>query len=323
MGTVFGQVETGGGIYQVLNGAPKPATGEYFLLENRQKASSTFDAGLPSSGLLVWHIDEAKTNNRSECAPTTAGACAATHYKVALLQADGNFSLETTTNNSGDSGDPFPGSSDKTALTSTSTPNNLLYSGVSSGFSLVNISPSSSTMTADVVFGALADYELEVSTYGGTGTVTSSPAGINCSSSCSADFYNGQVVQLTAVPGEGYSFANWSGDCTGGGACFLTMTGSRAVTANFIPAPVVCMIMHDATCYQTVADAYVTISGVEDIYLSASYSSAGSFDFNRDVGVKLAGGYDEGFAGNAGATSSIGPVTVSAGTVELENIVIQ
>jgi hypothetical protein len=323
MGTPFGQVETESGIYQIRNGTPQPATGEYFLLENRQKTGSTFDAGLPSSGLLVWHIDEAKTNNDSACAPTTAGACSATHYKVALLQADGNFSLETTTNNSGDSGDPFPGTSNKTVLASTSTPNNLLYSGAASGFSLVNISPSASTMTADVVFGTLADYELAVSAYGGAGSVISSPAGINCSSSCSSDFYNGQVVQLTAVPGAGYSFAHWSGDCTGSGACSLAMTASRTVTANFIPAPAVCEIMHDGTCYPTIADAYAALPGADSIYLAASCATGESVAFNRDVVVTLAGGYDGGFTGNTGATSSIGPVTVSGGTVVLENIVIK
>ncbi len=322
MGTPFSQVETGSGVYQILNGTPQPASGEYFLLENRQKTGTTFDAGLPGSGLLVWHIDETKTTNTSECAPATAGVCAGTHYKVALLQADGLFELENNTS-SGNTGDPFPGSTNRTVLTSTSTPTNLLYSGASSGFSLVNISPSASTMTADVVFGTLATYPLNVANYGGSGTITSSPAGINCSSSCSGAFYNGQVVQLTAVPATGYNFTGWSGDCTGSGACAATMTGSRNVTANYAAVQAGCMIMRGSSCYGTLADAYASVSGTDEIMLSASYSTASAFDFNRNVVVKLAGGYGDGFTGNAGATSSIGSVTVATGTVEMENIVIR
>ena len=67
---------------------------EYFLVENRQQ--SGLDASLPGPGLLVWHIDEAIANNTNE-----------SHYKVALIQADGLRQLEGNTNR-GDPGDPFP-----------------------------------------------------------------------------------------------------------------------------------------------------------------------------------------------------------------------
>ena len=38
-------------------------TGEFFLVENRQKTG--YDAGLPGCGLLIWHIDESVTSNNS------------------------------------------------------------------------------------------------------------------------------------------------------------------------------------------------------------------------------------------------------------------
>jgi len=70
----------------------------------------------------------------------------------------------------------------------------------------------------------------------GTGTVTSSPAGINCGSDC-WEFYpiaNATVVTLTAVPDLGYGFTGWSGaGCTGTGTCTVTMNASRTVTATF------------------------------------------------------------------------------------------
>ena len=67
----------------------------------------------------------------------------------------------------------------------------------------------------------------------GSGTVTSSPAGISCGSTCSASYPNGQVITLQPSPGSGYSFAGWSGACSGTGSCTVTMNANTAVTATF------------------------------------------------------------------------------------------
>ena len=69
----------------------------------------------------------------------------------------------------------------------------------------------------------------------GTGTVTSSPAGIDCGSTCTATYDSGTLVTLTASPATGATFANWSGPggCTGTGTCSVTLTAARSVTATF------------------------------------------------------------------------------------------
>ncbi len=67
----------------------------------------------------------------------------------------------------------------------------------------------------------------------GTGSVSSSPAGIACPSTCSASFTSSTVVTLTATPAAGSTFAGWSGACTGTGTCSVTMTAAKAVTATF------------------------------------------------------------------------------------------
>ena len=71
----------------------------------------------------------------------------------------------------------------------------------------------------------------------GSGTVTSSPAGINCGSTCAASFTSSTSVALTAAPGAGSTFAGWSGDCSGTGMCQVTMSQARAVTATFTNSP--------------------------------------------------------------------------------------
>jgi len=67
----------------------------------------------------------------------------------------------------------------------------------------------------------------------GGGTVTSSPAGINCVSTCSALFDSGTVVTLTATPGATSTFTGWSGACTGTGTCVVTMDAAKSVTSTF------------------------------------------------------------------------------------------
>jgi M6 family metalloprotease-like protein len=121
---------------------------EYYLIENRQFIG--FDAGLPGTGLAIWHIDEAKAsyNNRDnsqECLP--ASDCTDTHYRVALMQADGYSDLETGYNR-GDGGDLYPGSTANTAFTTASLPDNLLYNGVSSHVSISSITEANATITA-------------------------------------------------------------------------------------------------------------------------------------------------------------------------------
>ncbi|MBU6414971.1 lamin tail domain-containing protein, partial [Patescibacteria group bacterium] len=70
----------------------------------------------------------------------------------------------------------------------------------------------------------------------GAGSVTSEPAGISCANSCvedSEDFVSGTAVSLVAVAADNSEFAGWTGDCSGTGACSVSMTGAKSVSAVF------------------------------------------------------------------------------------------
>jgi hypothetical protein len=67
----------------------------------------------------------------------------------------------------------------------------------------------------------------------GSGTVTSSPTGIDCGFTCSASFSQGTMVTLTASAAVGSTFAGWGGACTGTGSCVVTLDQDRSVTATF------------------------------------------------------------------------------------------
>jgi hypothetical protein len=67
----------------------------------------------------------------------------------------------------------------------------------------------------------------------GSGTVTSSPGGIDCGGNCQWGFFGGNSVTLTATPANGSSFAGWGGACAGTGQCIVSMSAARSVTATF------------------------------------------------------------------------------------------
>jgi hypothetical protein len=72
----------------------------------------------------------------------------------------------------------------------------------------------------------------------GTGTVTSTPAGIDCGADCSEAYTGGTAVTLNAVTAAGASFGGWGGDCAGTApSCMLTVDQTRSVMATFTVAP--------------------------------------------------------------------------------------
>jgi trimeric autotransporter adhesin len=77
----------------------------------------------------------------------------------------------------------------------------------------------------------------------GTGTVTSTPTGINCNpttdTGCTASFTLNTAVTLTATPASGSVFAGWSANCqpAGNPTCTVTMSNYTAVGAIFNLAP--------------------------------------------------------------------------------------
>jgi immune inhibitor A len=140
--SAFPAVEDTGVVYRLWkNGL---GGNEYFLAENRQK--TLFDTYLPAAGLMVYHVDDNQGGNDNQWYP---GYTSNGHYQVALEQADGYWNLEHN-DNSGDLGDPFPGSTTKRVFNATSTPNSKNYADSVTYVAISNISNSGSTMHADL-----------------------------------------------------------------------------------------------------------------------------------------------------------------------------
>ena len=114
---------------------------EYFLVENRKAIGSDVNilGTAPSGGLVVWH---------SDLADQTGGPSNNRPRGLAVVQADNLKNLENNTNR-GDSGDPYPGSTNNTALNGATAPNSNGYDGPSTvalSLTSANGDPVSTTM---------------------------------------------------------------------------------------------------------------------------------------------------------------------------------
>jgi hypothetical protein len=127
----------------------------------------------------------------------------------------------------------FGSSTHSIAPTTPSTTNFIVPATIETGASsLVVIANGIASAPVSVAIGSVFALSASVS---GSGTVTSSPSGINCGATCSASFGVGTQVSLTATPATGWRFAGWGGACSGTGACTVTMNANTSVSATFSP----------------------------------------------------------------------------------------
>ena len=73
----------------------------------------------------------------------------------------------------------------------------------------------------------------------GTGSLWSTPAGVDCGNTCSQGFVGGTTVLLTATPSANSVFVSWSGACSGTdpNVCSVTLNSDQSVIATFQPTP--------------------------------------------------------------------------------------
>lgn len=150
-------------------------------------------------------------------------------------------------------------------------------------------------------------YTLSVSK-GGSGSGTIVGNGISCGGDCTETFLSNTIVTLTASPNSGNTFTGWTGACTNvTGACVVTMTSSKTVSANF-SGP---QSAHTVTVKKTGnGTGKVTGTGIDcGLDCSETYSS------NTKVSLIATPDAESSFAGwNGACTNKTGPclLTVDA-----------
>jgi len=204
------------------------------------QASST-----PASGTMpaIVFTESSTTSNTTPCnaAVGVAGGNTLSVTKTGsgtgtVTSGDGNINCGASCS--------FPyASGTQVTLTATPTAGSIFMGWSGGGCSgtgtcVVTMSAAQS-VTANFAPGS---YTLSLTESGsGMGQVTSSPAGINCSSTsnqCSASFGSGASITLTASAAIGSTFAGWSGSgCSGTSTCIVTMNAAQSVTATFMQIP--------------------------------------------------------------------------------------
>ena len=192
------QIETNPQIYRIDSGYP---SSEYLLIENRQPTG--IETAIPQGGLCIYHIDDA-ADYYTEGYPGQVGWPEnGNHYRVAVLQADGNYNLEKD-NNRGDSGDvyhaggvseigPGPGSYPNTDAYQNGTiliTDNRVHSIAASGTSM------------SFAFGELASPEPPVAA--GVNEITQLDTSVTVTLNATDDgLPNGLSYIITALPNHG------------------------------------------------------------------------------------------------------------------------
>ncbi|WP_417908499.1 M6 family metalloprotease domain-containing protein [Candidatus Electronema sp. PJ] len=235
---ILGDSLNSSSVYKVTSNYP---ANEYLLIENRRRknASNVIVDNIPASGdgLVIYHIDGNAGYNTEGYPGQTGWPTNGNHYRVAVLQADGNYNLEKN-NNRGDSTDAYKATG-VSAIGAATVPSTDSYQGgvvYPTNNEISGISAAGAVMEFDFGSQAPVNFTLSVSK-SGNGTVSSTPSGISCGATCSADFTSSTSVTLSAAPDTGWTFSGWSGACSGSGSCVLTMTGNTSVTATFAPIP--------------------------------------------------------------------------------------
>ena len=85
---------------------------------------------LPDEGLAIWHVDEDGSNNNEHMTPDS-------HYELSLEQADGRFSLETSSGHPGDETDLYGQGTNR--FGDTTTPSSRWWDGTASNLEIFDI----------------------------------------------------------------------------------------------------------------------------------------------------------------------------------------
>jgi hypothetical protein len=135
----------------------------------------------------------------------------------------------------------------------------------------------------------------------GAGTVTSTPAGIECSnsgggSSCSAEFANEASIELAAAPGSGFTFSSWSADDPFG----FAFGANSCNTGNANP----CDVANFSSSTVHVTATFGCVAPTAPVVTTGGASTGGSFALER-----LQGSIDPEGCGLEGSYFEYGPST--------------
>jgi len=163
----------------------------------------------------------------------------------------------------------------------------------------------------------------------GTGNINSNPSGVACvSGTCTVQFGSGSTITLIASPNSSSTalsyFGAWTG-CTSasGNSCTVSINAAKNVTATFSKLNPV-HIANGSYYYSTLQSAYNASGNTSTIQAQAVNLATGNLSTtSSSKTITLKGGYDATYSGRSGYSVMQGTLTVTQGTLVVDNIVIK
>lgn len=228
---------------------------EYFLVENRQKTFT--DTSLPGSGLLMWHVDDTRTNNTNE-----------TRYWLDLEEAHGGAQHLAAKTNLGDMADPFPGAANKTTFSDATDPNAKYYDTAASRILMDRVSPNGTEMTALI--------------FPDTAVATSDTAPPVTTSDAKASYLGTATISIAAtdgVGGYGVKSTTWTLDGVVGSGSVATTTVLGDHTLKFSSTDWAGNVEATTTALFRVVVATLPVGTVDVDHPAATLPCGATFEF--------------------------------------------
>lgn len=163
----------------------------------------------------------------------------------------------------------------------------------------------------------------------GNGSISSSPAGINCGPTCSGMFAAGTQLELTASAGSGSLFSGWDGACVGTSGCRVTINSDLSISAAFTPGTVKVQVSPSSATVKFGHSQAFTATVTGSANLSVVWSVDGIRGGNATAGtISASGQYTApGVAGShsimaTSVANSSGRDTASVDVVDVDSAVL-
>jgi hypothetical protein len=224
-----------------------------------------------------------------------------------------------------------------TSYTVTANPGNITATSSTSPFSTITVSglnnSTSYTFTVQatnaVGTGSAATatanlYGLSVTINGtGSGSVNSSPSGINCiNGTCPYDFNSGSTFSLLPSASTGSQFIKWGGACAGTGTCNVSVNAIyQSVTATFnsLTGARILATLQPYTLIQSAYNAAIT----GDVIQAQGLAFVENLTLGLPKAVTLMGGFDPAFSTQSSYTILQGILTIEQGSLVVDHLTIE
>jgi hypothetical protein len=243
----------------------------------------------------------------------TASSSGSTNWLRNVLFHGSNFVVV------GDSGLILSSTNASTWSKRTSNTSQLLWGLATSDSAMVTVGMSGFILRTDLQQAFL---NLFVSGSGG-GEVSIFPGNLVSSTSILHGFSYGSLLTLQATPFEYSIFEGWSEECSGTGACNLSMDVDRSVTAGFVIDWAHATRIVGGGYYRDITSAYGAADASGTVIDAWGIAFPETLVLNQSKSVTLKGGFTSAYSPDVNGYTSVAGIRIESGSLIVERIAVK